>query len=279
MNTPEESPAPRTLRRPCTLGEPASRSPSRFTTRFALVYGGARLVLIASTAAFVMFAVNGSSGWSNWHPSPGSTAVVTKEIADHVANEYRLSNGSQLVAVVPSPPAVTIGTRDIAITAVAAHTSPSPNSNIQATLTDDTETYTFCGLETECSLSGTPTQYRGQLIRREALETALYTFKYLPKIDSVIAFMPASRTTALKELLYLRKQDMTAQLNQPLNKTLTLASPPAPPSAAATAANPNLDPDSAEQPTIDQLTLHRVFSYTFTDLQANGALLILNPLF
>ena len=40
-----------------------------------------------------------------------------------------------------------------------------------------------------------------------------------------------------------------------------------------------VDPDAAEQPTIDQLTLHRVFSYTFTDLQTNGALLILNPLF
>jgi hypothetical protein len=245
----------------------------RFTARFALVYGALAVVLIASSAAFVIFVVNGSSSWSNWHPKAGTTAAVSKEIADHVASEYKTSSGAQLVAVVPSPPAVTIGTRNIAITAVAAHTSPATSSDIQATLTNGTETYTFCGLEAYCSLSGTPTGYRGELIRREALETALYTFKYLPKVDSVIAFMPASRATTLKELLYLRKQDLTRQLDQPLRKTLPLVTPPPPP------ANPNLYPDQAEQPTIDQLTLHRVFTYSFTDLQSNGALLILNPLF
>jgi hypothetical protein len=277
MNPPEE---PATVTpAPVSLGALTTPGRLRFTTRFALVYGALTVVLIASTAAFVIFLVNGSSGWSNWHPSPGTTAVVTKEIADHVASEYKTSAGAELVAVVPSPPAVTIGTRNIAITAVAAHTSPSPNSNVRATLTDDTETYTFCGLEAFCSLSGTPTVYRGQLIRREALETALYTFKYLPSINSVIAFMPASKVSPLRELLYLRKQDMTRQLKQPLDKTLTLATPPPPPSAAAMAANPKLDPDAVEQPTIDQLTLHRIFTYTFTDLQSNGALLILSPLF
>jgi hypothetical protein len=277
MNPPEEPVLPTPPNVP--LGQLAAGSVSRFTTRFALVYGTLGVLLIASSAAFVVFIVNGDSGWSNWHPKSGTTAAVTKEIADHVASEYRLSSGAQLVAVVPAPPAVTVGTRNIAITAVAAHTSPAPDSNVQSALTNGTETYTFCGLEAECSLSGTPSTYRGQLIRREALETALYTFKYIPKIDSVIAFMPASKTSPLRELLYLRKQDLMQQLNKPLNKTLKLASPPAPPSAAATAADPNLDPDQAETPTIDQLTLHRVFTYTFTDLQSNGALLILSPLF
>jgi hypothetical protein len=271
VNPPEESAL---VSPPVQLGGLVSGGRIRFTTRFALVYSALAIVLIGSSAAFVMFVLQGDSGWSSWHPASGTTAQVSKEIADHVASEYHTANGSQLVAVVPSPPAVTIGTRNIAITAVAAHTAPSAASNIQATLTDGTETYTFCGLEASCSLSGTPTEYRGQLIRREALETALYTFKYLPKIDSVIAFMPSSKATTLKELLYLRKQDLTRQLDQPLKKTLTLATPP-PPSTV----NPNIDPDAAEQPTIDQLTLHRVFTYTFTDLQSNGALLILSPLF
>jgi hypothetical protein len=270
VNVPEESVTP--VPPPLPLGALTASGRVRFTTRFALVYGALTVILIASSAAFVMFVLDGDSGWSSWHPASGTTAQVSKEIADHVASEYRTAGGSQLVAVVPSPPAVTIGTRNIAITAVAAHTGPSATSNIQSAPTDGTETYTFCGLEAFCSLSGTPTEYRGQLIRREALETALYTFKYLPKIDSVIAFMPASKATTLKELLYLRKQDLTRQLNQPLDKTLTLATPPPP--------NPNIvDPDAAEQPTIDQLTLHRVFTYTFTDLQSNGALLILSPLF
>ena len=48
---------------------------------------------------------------------------VAKEIADHVAPEYHLAKGSQLVAVVPSPPAVTAGTQNVAINAVAVHSS------------------------------------------------------------------------------------------------------------------------------------------------------------
>jgi hypothetical protein len=266
VNLPEQPTA--SLPPPVPLGALAGERGFHFTTRFALVYGALTVILIASTAAFVMFIVNSSNGWSSWHPKPGTTAVVAKEIADHVASEYRTAAGKQLVAIVPSPPAVTIGTKNIAITAVAAHTSPLSNSNVQASVTDGTETYTFCGLEAFCSLSGTPTVTRGQLIRREALETALYTFKYVPKIDSVIAFMPASKTSTLKELLYLRKQDLSRELKQPLRKTLTLATPPAP-----------QNPDLVEKGTIDQLTLRRVFTYTFTDLQSNGALLILNPLF
>jgi hypothetical protein len=268
MNTPQEpfplAPSPATA----PVGLVTASKAGRFTTRFALVYGALAVVLIASSAVFVLFVVNPASGWSSWHPSSGTTASVTKQIADHVASEYRSAGGSQLVAVVPSPPAVTVGTRNIAITAVAAHSGPSPNSNVQATLTDHTETYTFCGLEAHCSLSGTPSLVRGLLIRREALETALYTFKYVPKIDSVIAFMPASKASPLVELLYLRKQDLTKQLDRPLDKTLTLATPPRPPTQ-----------DTVEGGTIDQLTLHRVFTYTFTDLQSNGALLILSPLF
>ena len=51
--------------------------------------------------------------------------------------------------------------------------------------------YSFCGLGTHCSIAtGQPSQTRGQLVRREALETALYTFKYIPAINSVIVFMP-----------------------------------------------------------------------------------------
>ena len=54
-----------------------------------------------------------------------------------------------------------------------------------------TEMYSFCGLGAHCSIAtGKPSQTRGQLVRREALETALYTFKYMPVIDSVIVFMP-----------------------------------------------------------------------------------------
>src|SRR5581483_10408740 len=47
------------------------------------------------------------------------------------------------------------------------------------------------GRGSHCSIaSGEATPTRGRLVRREALEVALYTFKFAPSIDSVAAFMP-----------------------------------------------------------------------------------------
>ena len=49
----------------------------------------------------------------------------------------------------------------------------------------------LCGLGSECSIAtGTRDRARERLVRREALELALYTFKYVPSVNAVIAYMP-----------------------------------------------------------------------------------------
>ena len=144
----------------------------------------------------------------------------------------------------------------------------SSNTGIQVYIdTSSMENYTFCGLGDHCSIAtGQPTQERGRLVRREALEVALYTFKFAPAINSVTAFMtpPPGQTTS--QILYLRKDDLKDQLKQPLLRTLPLATPPLPSAA-----------DSTEASTIDKLTLPHMFTYSLTALQNGGAALILDP--
>ncbi len=50
--------------------------------------------------------------------------------------------------------------------------------------------YIFCGGGTDCALNGQPSVDRHLLLRREALELALYTFRYVDDVDSVVTFLP-----------------------------------------------------------------------------------------
>jgi hypothetical protein len=107
---------------------------------------------------------------------------------------------------------------------------------------------------------------RGLLVRREALELALYTFKFAPSVNSITAFMPPPPGQTSSSILYLHKDDLNDQLHTPLNKTLPLDTPPLPTA-----------PDTTEQVTIDKLTLPHMFTYQLTALQTGGAALVLDP--
>ncbi len=248
------------------------RQTGRYTGRFILIYGGLAAVLIAAVSGLVVLLAGSSIGsqfegsWSSWKPTKGTTAVVTGQIAQHVAQQYKLGKGgAQLLAVVSGPPQLANGTHKVLISHIAVRAKPS---DVQVFPSGSTWTDQLCGLGTACSIaSGQATYTRGRLVRREALEVALYTFKFVPGINSVVAFMPPPPGQTTTELLYLQKAQLQKQLSQPLDKTLPLASPPLP-----TAADPT------EAATIDKLTLPSVYSYTVQGLQDNSALLILDPL-
>ena len=54
-----------------------------------------------------------------------------------------------------------------------------------------TAVYNLCGLGTSCAIAaGTPSLAGELLLRREALELALYTFRYIHGVDSVVAILP-----------------------------------------------------------------------------------------
>ena len=81
-----------------------------------------------------------------------------------------------------------------------------------------------------CSIaSGQATEPRGRLVRREALEVALYTFKFVPSINSIVAFMPPPPgSTADDAPLPAEGRRSRSSSPQPLDKTLPLATPPLP---------------------------------------------------
>jgi hypothetical protein len=250
-------------------------APGRYTKRFALVYTTLGTILAASLAGLIILVIRpghqSAPTWSpdNWKPTSNSATKVTSEIADHIGHRYRLSeNGGQLVAMIAQkPPAVTSGTTNIAIKYIAVRKAPQSNTGIAVFPTDKTVDYTLCGLGAHCSIAtGQPTQTRGRLVRREALEAALYTFKFAPSIDSIAAFMPPPPGQTTSSILYLRKDDLKDQLHKPLTSTLRLRTPPLPSAS-----------DNVEQKTIDKLTLTHMFTYELQALPTGGAVLILDP--
>lgn len=247
--------------------------PRRYTFRFALAYTGLGIVLVAALTGLAVLVIKPGyhtpAPWSTWKPPSGTTAKMASAIADHVAHEYKLNaKGTQLVAVVAGPPKVTSGTKDVKISTLAVRKAPQSNTGMQILSSNKTWTDQLCGLGAACSIdSGQATATRGRLVRREALEVALYTFKFVPAIDSVVAFMPPPPGQTTTTLLFLEKSNLKDQLSTPLKKTLTAPKPPLPTAA-----------DTAEVATIDKLTLPAVFSYSLTQLQDGSAALILDPI-
>ncbi len=256
-------------------------STSRYKGRFAAVYALLGLVLVGAIVGLVALVIRpgpvAGPDWSSWKPKSGNAQNVTKQIADHIAPRYRLSkSGGQLVAIIPSAATITSGTAAVPLKAIAVRKAPQSNDGIR--IIDDTSgtrLFTLCGLGKNCAIeSGTPTAQRGRLVRREALEAALYTFKFAPAVNSVIAFMPPAPGATTTSVLFLEKSALEEQLGQPLSKTLPLATPPVPQSE-----------DLAEAATIDRLTLGdpkqgeptHMFSYELTAIQTGGAAIILDP--
>jgi hypothetical protein len=249
----------------------------RYKLRFALLYGGLAAIAIAAIAGLVYQVTKPSSGtagvsakgWSDWRPTNGTTGQVATQIAQHVSREYRLNkSGAPLLAVVAGPPQVTSGTHNISVSNIAVKRTAKSAAGIEVVPSASTWKEQLCGIGgSGCSIpTGKPTEIRGRLVRREALEIALYTFKFVPSIKSIVAFMPPPAGSPPSTLLYLQRDDLTKQLDQPLAKTLPLVKPPLP-----------TDPDLKEAATIDKLTLPAVYSYNYQQLQDASALLVLNP--
>jgi hypothetical protein len=245
-----------------------------YKRRIWFVYALLALVLVGSVVALLGFHVNtssstSSSGWSDWKPNSGTTSQMATQIADHVSQQYHLNKaGSPLVAVVAGPPQVTAGTRKISVSTIAVKKAAKSAAGIDIVPSGGIWKEQLCGIGgAGCSIaSGKPTEMRGRLVRREALEIALYTFKFVPSIKSIVAFMPPPAGSPPSTLLYLQKDNLKQQLDQPLSKTLPLLTPPLPTNA-----------DKKEAATIDRLTLPAVFSYNYQQLQDASALLVLSP--
>ncbi len=200
--------------------------------------------------------------WSSWAPYQGSIPGPT-QIADHVAARYKLDNGRQLVAVTGGP----LEIAGLPLT-VAMRQSPQRGGKIQ--LYDGQGVlYRLCGLGDRCAIaSGKASFDRHLLLRRQALELALYSFRYIKDVSQVAVFLPPAKGKDPEQALYFRPADVARELSVPLNQTI--------PSRTPTVDNVRR---SKGIRLVDQLTVKSLFKFSLTQGNADTrAFLVLDEL-
>jgi hypothetical protein len=243
------------------LDWPADRPPpSRYAPRFRLLTGALVGIALGAIAATGM--VIASQGhkdgppWSPWKPAKGGTKGA-EEIAQHIAPNYRLPTGDQLVLVTGGP--LKVAALDLPVRIAMSNAG----QDIKL-VGGKTVLYTLCGLGARCAIDkGKPSTARFLLLRREALELALYSFRYLG-IYNVVTLLPPAPGKKPDNALFFRKGDLNSALDQPLR--LTLPNPP--PSVESVDTSP-------EAPAVRSLTGRQLFSYSFEQGQDLGAFLVL----
>ncbi|MBA3717511.1 MAG: hypothetical protein H0W87_04695, partial [Actinobacteria bacterium] len=253
-----------------THGRPVEPHGLRFRVAYALL----AVVLGAAVGAFIVLMGRGSSSsgvaWSSWKPE-GSDFVKTRDIASVVGGQYRLASGQQLVAVIPRiPPAVEPSTQETPISHIALAQSQAPE-DIEVFSTDNSVEYVLCGIGSasgRCAIGeGKATVQRARLLHRESLELALYTFKYVDGVDSVVALQPPKVGSNPTYALFFRKDDFEEELDHPLKQTLEGASP------FTTGDFP-----VAQQARVSQIVSPFLFRFSYQQAADLSAVLVLTPL-
>jgi hypothetical protein len=244
--------------------------------RFAAFYVLLAMIAGAGVGALIVLVGRGSPApppaWSAWEPT-GSAERRTAQIGDHVSDPYRLPSGKALAPVtyagqpnVTGPDGSVFQVRAVA---VEPDTSGGRAESDDIDTFDATNTvmYTLCGLGQACSVSeGQASAERHALLRREALELALYSFKYIEGTETVLALLPPRPDGQAATAVFLERSDVSAQLAQPLNETLTAPETPAIGQIPA-----------EELQVIDRITRSRLYGYTYLQAQDGSPIMVLSP--
>jgi hypothetical protein len=279
----------------------ASPHSNKFRVAIALLIGiGIGAIVIAvgalnktdhSTPTFV---------WSAWRPvDTGSQGA--SEIADHIAPTYRISSVNQLdvVTVVnlanPSASASANGTSNGTANGTSGGLEvavrQNPASSQVSLLGGNTIAYNLCGIgTTNCAIGpGQASAQRLLLLKREALELALYTFKYISGTQNVVAILPPGRTVQTSSLtstppkpgakltskpvdvalLFLR-QELQPWLSRPLSDTFPEQFPPSVPQLGTWS-------QTDEAGLVAQITADGLFTEKLVTAQDGTNLIVLDP--
>jgi hypothetical protein len=273
---------------------PAGSSPPQAeSSPHAHKFRGAIAVLLAVGIASIAIAASlstlgssrSSSGftWSAWQP-PDQGLQGAQEIADFIAPYYRATPAYQLAVVTamnlndPSNPLE-----------VVIPTAGAPGG-VAVLPPSSTIAFNLCGLGSkDCSIGvGTPSADRLLLLRREALELALYTFKYIKGVDNVVAILPPGHTEGSSRLtptpptgsqvssnndkpvnlaLAFDRRELQPWLDRPLQATLPGQLPP---TVQAMASSP-------EAEIVSVITAHGLFTEHTEQAQDGSKLIVLSP--
>jgi hypothetical protein len=247
-----------------------------YRRRFAVIYGSLALIGGIAIGALLVLITRPDAvpnpAWSSWEPTGSSNAQVL-QIADHVAKQYKFQ-GDQLVVALGGPPTITDAgntNAEIPIRAIAVRpdtsTGKAEEDDIELIDASQSMEYVLCGLGDGCSISqGAPTEARGTFLRRQALELALYTFKYVDGVDSVTVILPplpGGQTPP--SAVFLKRGDVKSELSKPLSQTLA----PITPTIGTIKAT--------ELQTLNRITRPRLYQVGYTQAQDASPVLILSP--
>ncbi len=276
-------------------GDTLPRSPhaDKFRVVMAGLSGLALGALAVAAAVLVAHDNNGSSAsasaansgatlsWSSWKPTASGNAGAT-QIADYIAPFYRLSSSQQLAVITPISTTqldASTGTFTGSGLTVALNTAATSSVSTASLrpLAGETVGYDLCGQGAgDCSVGGRSSTVRMLLLRREALELAMYTFKYLPKAENVVAVLPPGRDTATKATkkvtvaVLFQRAELAPLLTEPVASTLQEY----PPDVAQLSAWKKTE----EAGLVDTVTSRSLYSESVEAQQDGSSLLILNPL-
>jgi hypothetical protein len=273
----------------------------RSVTALLVALGVGAIVVAVSVAVGGRRSAPVAPKWSAWQP-PDSGNLGARDIADFVAPFYRIDSVHQLsvvtvvnlesaAAAAAAAQAAASGTASNATgSGLQVAVRPSPTSSQVSLLSGNTIAYNLCGIDGKnCAIGvGQPSTNRLLLLRREALELALYTFRYIGGTQNVVAILPPGHTETSATLskkppkvtatqvntksvdiavLFVR-QELSPLLKHPLSDILPEQTPP-------TVAQM---PHAPEAGLVDQLTARGLFSEQLQQAQDGSSLIVLNPL-
>ncbi len=265
--------------------EPVALGPSPFRARFGFVAGALAGCGVAAGVLALILATTGpesdegrlAANWSEWKPTTEAPYSGAREIAQHVQRGYRNEKRRPLASVSGGP--IAVGTIPLVVAL--------PRGD-DVELLDD-------GIGVQYPLGGsgengvledsTPSKERPRLLRREALELALYAFRYLPDVTMVVTLLPPAPKAeqiipkpngkAAKDdddkkpskfqsqALFYRPGDLLSQLRVPLRHTMAVKAPP-------------IDRLTGEEAArIDSLTMSNLFEFARRQGQDGRAYLVL----
>jgi hypothetical protein len=262
---------------PATLPRPESRADRArrlvYRGRFAFLYLALAVAAGCAIGAFVVLVGRGSPApapaWSAFEPE-GSMERRAALIGDHVSDQYRLPSGSPLATVTHSgPPSIAnqdgsaLQVRALAVASEAA----TGAEDIDAFRAESTVMYVLCGRGQACSIpEGRESPARTQLLRREALELSLYSFKFLEGIDQVLVLLPPRVGAQQANVVFLERRDLRGALGRPLRETLTAE------------LTPGIGEITVEESrNIDRLTRTHVFQASPLQQQDGSLIMVLAP--
>jgi hypothetical protein len=282
----EAEPEPEPAAEPTEASGPLPPSP--FRARFGFITGALLgCGLAAIVALLVLLTSNSGDGigeglapnWSAWHPDTTDSFTGAVEIARHVGGTYRNEKRKPLASVSGGP----IAFNQFLLTVALADNGDKLDlvggggSGVQ---------YVLEGTGKNGRLQDSkPSKARHRLLRREALELALYSFRYLPKVTMVVTLLPpapkieqvrpvpkgkkAAKASKAKapavqsQAIFYRPGDLESQLKVPLKLTMATTPPPI----------DKLDGEEARR--IDSLTLSNLFEFKRGQGQDGRAYLVL----